>query len=244
MNGRRGAVADLANQLGAVCLMGLLAGPVVHAREPAAAPSRPWTDWSVEQRHRDDALRAEANANYLTPRECRLVSAALAARKARAEAEIAAREQLRLERRLAIAAAAAAEKSREAGGGGERVAGSVAPDVAGAGVAEPAARSVISFLTPVQPGVSVEVPVPQRAAPLRVEGGLQRNQPEGRREGTGVSQDARPLIGTAPFGVPIPGRSGFVTSPPQLPAGVIDVRGFQAGEEVVDPYTGQPIRVP
>jgi hypothetical protein len=49
----------------------------------------------------------------------------------------------------------------------------------------------------------------------------------------------------APFGNPVPGRAGYVTSPPsQGTSGYIDVRGYEPGSTVIDPYTGQKIRVP
>lgn len=243
MNGRRGSAAWLGMRVGAGCVAGLLCGPAAHGQVQAGAPARPWTDWSATQQRRDEVLRAEANATYLTPRECRLVAAALAARKARAEAELAARERLRLEKRLA--AAAAAERARGAGPGEQaRVGAAGAADGGTMSASEPAVRPVISFVAPVPQGVGEGAPAPGHFAPLpphRMEADAGRSGP---REGSGVSLDARPLIGTAPFGVPIPGRSGYVTSPPQLPAGVIDVRGYRPGEEVVDPYTGQLIRVP
>ena len=48
----------------------------------------------------------------------------------------------------------------------------------------------------------------------------------------------------APYGNPVAGRPGFVTSPSTAPTGYIDVRGYSPGTPVIDPYTGQAIRVP
>lgn len=47
-----------------------------------------------------------------------------------------------------------------------------------------------------------------------------------------------------PYGIPVPGRKGMVTSP-YLPEGnYIDVRAFVPGSAVRDPYTGKLFRVP
>lgn len=50
--------------------------------------------------------------------------------------------------------------------------------------------------------------------------------------------------GDMPYGIPVPGRKGMVTSP-YLPEGnYIDVSGFVAGSAVKDPYTGKLFLVP
>jgi hypothetical protein len=50
--------------------------------------------------------------------------------------------------------------------------------------------------------------------------------------------------GDLPYGIPVPGRKGMVTSP-YLPEGnYIDVSAFTAGSAVRDPYTGKLFRVP
>jgi hypothetical protein len=47
-----------------------------------------------------------------------------------------------------------------------------------------------------------------------------------------------------PYGIPVPGKTGFVTSPYSPKAGFVDVRGFPSGTEVKDPYSGKIFLTP
>jgi hypothetical protein len=47
-----------------------------------------------------------------------------------------------------------------------------------------------------------------------------------------------------PYGTPVPGKPGMVTSPFAADKGYVDVTGFPPGTEVQDPYTGQIFRTP
>jgi hypothetical protein len=47
-----------------------------------------------------------------------------------------------------------------------------------------------------------------------------------------------------PYGAPIPGKQGFVTSPYAPESGYIDVRGVAPGTQVKDPYTGKLFLTP
>lgn len=47
-----------------------------------------------------------------------------------------------------------------------------------------------------------------------------------------------------PYATPVPGKSGFVTSPFAPYSGYVDVRGFPPGTEVKDPYTQKIFLVP
>jgi hypothetical protein len=46
------------------------------------------------------------------------------------------------------------------------------------------------------------------------------------------------------YGTPVPGKTGFVTSPFSPESGYIDVRGFVPGTPVKDPYTGKIFLTP
>jgi len=47
-----------------------------------------------------------------------------------------------------------------------------------------------------------------------------------------------------PYGTPVAGKPGFVTSPHAPYAGYVDVRGFPPNTEVKDPYSGKIFLVP
>lgn len=47
-----------------------------------------------------------------------------------------------------------------------------------------------------------------------------------------------------PYGTPVPGKQGFVTSPFSPNSGYIDVRGFSPGTPVKDPYTNKVFLTP
>ena len=47
-----------------------------------------------------------------------------------------------------------------------------------------------------------------------------------------------------PYGTPVPGKSGLVTSPFAPDRGYVDVSGFAPGTQVHDPYTGKIFLTP
>lgn len=46
------------------------------------------------------------------------------------------------------------------------------------------------------------------------------------------------------YAIPVPNKPGFVTSPYAPKQGLVDVRGFPSGTEVIDPYTGKIFLTP
>ena len=47
-----------------------------------------------------------------------------------------------------------------------------------------------------------------------------------------------------PYAIPVPNKPGFVTSPYAPRQGLVDVREFKSGTEVIDPYTGKVFLTP
>lgn len=58
------------------------------------------------------------------------------------------------------------------------------------------------------------------------------------------SVPAEKAKGDLPYGIPVPGRKGMVTSPYSPEGNYIDVSAFTSGSAVKDPYTGKVFLVP
>ena len=57
-------------------------------------------------------------------------------------------------------------------------------------------------------------------------------------------QATKPRNDNLPYGIPVPGKQGLVTSPFSGNSGYIDVSGIPPGTEVKDPYTGDIFLTP
>ena len=80
--------------------------------------------------------------------------------------------------------------------------------------------------------------------------GPQPSHPSKEEESTGTvrsvsAADVAKIKAGLPYGIPVPGRKGMVTSPYTPEEGkYVDVTGFASGSVVEDPYTGKFFLVP
>ncbi len=70
------------------------------------------------------------------------------------------------------------------------------------------------------------------------------SKPPNEKNTRGTSKAATKKGEDLPYGTPVPGKQGFVTSPFSPSSGYIDVRGFAPGTPVKDPYTGKVFLTP
>src|SRR5262249_16135904 len=88
------------------------------------------------------------------------------------------------------------------------------------------------------------------AATARPPAVSQPSQPPQEEKSTGTVEgvsaaDIEKATASLPYGVPVPGRKGMVTSPYTPQEGkYVDVTGFASGSIVKDPYTGKLFLVP
>lgn len=59
-----------------------------------------------------------------------------------------------------------------------------------------------------------------------------------------VPKDKKSSKRDIPYAIPVPNKPGFVTSPYAPKQGLVDVRGFPSGTEVIDPYSGKVFLTP
>ena len=61
---------------------------------------------------------------------------------------------------------------------------------------------------------------------------------------TAAGTDAAAKRPDIPFGIPVPGKPGYVYSPYAPDSGMVDLHGFHLGQEVRCPYTSKIFLVP
>ncbi len=206
----------------------------------------------AEQNKMEAELRAEANAPGIGRTEFHRVMAVVNETKRREERETAAYEKFKMDQQLAIAQASA-PKIYVINGGGS------APDTemhkatytrasntrSGAAYQKAAYGSIDkSFLLRDSATTQVKE-VPARFYKRQVlERSADRIVQSAAEASAAAANENAPTDSGSPFASPVQGKPGFVTSPPSSGGGMIDVRGYNPGSTVRDPYTGQVIRVP
>ena len=181
------------------------------------------------EREHEAAIRAEANAPGPAGQDEQRIASALSARAARDQNELATYAKFKFQQQIALAGASATRFDLSREGSTETAAGN-----------SELHRSTIAVTghTPRKSGQTTS----DSAASDRF---YARSMEEGAvNQMVSNAADAPSDTEEAPYGTPVPGRPGYVTSPPNSNSGYIDVRGYQPGTMVIDPYTGRYMRVP
>jgi len=213
--------------------LGMLAGCDTYGGKTMSA-----TDVIRADQQQDAEIHAEANAPGLAADDQHRILIAMATQKAQQEHDLAEYAKFQFKQRLELAEASA---PRITIGGEGTMLGSANSERHGQTIALGGHRNDHGQEAPDSVNAAnasdrlfVRQVLENSANQLSADG-AQREQ-----EGAANTNSAQ----EAPFGNPVAGRPGFVTSPSTSPAGYIDVRGYSPGTPVIDPYTGQAMRVP
>lgn len=222
----------------------LLLAPSVEAGPKKATAQEPWDQID---RSKAAEIRAELMAPTMTRAEAEKVAAVLAVRKERADREVAAYEQFRMDQQLALAEASASRTNVVINNyvetpGKDRPAGMVSALSGGlsqvaysqTATSEPSKRTFVTG----EPAPRIPKNYPPRF--------YRRASQEESLDKQAASFNAQALIEVlAPlFGQPLAGMPGYATGSAPRNKGVIDIRGLASGTEVRDPSTGERMRVP
>lgn len=183
------------------------------------------------------SIRAEANAPGMPRADQLRVTAVVAQRAAKEKHDLAEYERFQFEQRLELAKASAPQiiiynngaAPREgaqldsAGGTGESFGGPVVKQHHGGRFRDMAEAIANAFFA--------------RSA-------IDRSTQEMSADASARVDQANAQDGAVPYAAPVHGKPGLVTSPSSPSSGYIDVRGYAPGSQVVDPYSGQLMRVP
>jgi hypothetical protein len=91
-------------------------------------------------------------------------------------------------------------------------------------------------LNPDYPPAPIEIPVPTATATATL--------PQIQVRVASVPSQTKSSKRDIPYAIPVPNKPGFVTSPYAPKQGLVDVRGFPSGTEVLDPYSGKVFLTP
>jgi hypothetical protein len=199
----------------------------------------------AEQQHEAD-IRKEANAPGMPAADQQRIASVMADRAAREQYELAQCSKFQFNQRLELAQASAPRiylSPQE--GSGEKAIGQPSSDRQKQSMALTGHAS-----HPINAGGQAVSGVATASDRFYLRSGLEnsanqlvRDSAEREQQSSGAGREGN-CGGGAPFGNPVPGKPGYVTSPNPPSQGYIDVRGYSTGTEVIDPYTQQPIRVP
>lgn len=189
-----------------------------------------------DAREKEASLRAEANAPGLSPAAERRIQQAMAAIKAKEEEEVADQARFEFEQRLKLAEAGAPRIYINMGGSGMNIGGS---EMEHNGVTFGGSWSTSRRYS------KYEALAEKYANKHYLTGALRDSVEEESADASKrIDQVNESNDGGAPYGSPVEGKPGLVTSPLSPNSGYIDVRGYTPGSQVVDPYSGQVMRVP